>query len=192
MNDAPKRLRPLSLGSIVLGVMLGVSLVLAGLVVLLLLRTRDRAPPLSAKSLEVAAKRWKAEGLADYDLEVLISGGQSGRYQVQVRNGRPKSVKRNGVAPRRGTWDSWTVPGLLGVIRRELELSADPVRGFNAPPGAEVVLRAQFDPKWGYPRRYQRSILDTSRAATEIEWQITTFVPDPGRKNGNPPAAAVD
>ena len=58
-------------------------------------------------------------------------------------NGRP-------TAPH--TWDNWSAPGLLGIIRRDLEvcLAARAGRCFR------TVPRGEFDPQFGYPVRYHR------------------------------------
>jgi hypothetical protein len=130
------------------------------------------APTVTAADLRAALARWRQQGPRDYDLVVVVSGAQTGRYEIQVRDGQPIAANREGRPLNRRTASYWTVPGLFDVIQHDLKYVDDPVRGFNAPAGSAVVLRAEFDAELGFPRRYQRSILGQS---SDIDWRVTEF-----------------
>ena len=101
------------------------------------------------------------------DRVVLLTGKDKGR------GGQVTNMTRDGIAPkRRGTWDYWSVDAQLEIIGEELRKAHDPEKGFQAPPGSQVVQRAEFDERLGYPRDYHRIVLG---ASLEIRWQITHF-----------------
>lgn len=162
-------LRP---SAVVAGAAMGATLTLLAAVVILLVN-RNPLPLLTLQRLDAAEALWQRRGPDNYDLEIVISGRASGNYQVEVRDGRAAAVRRNGVSPRRATWDSWTVEGLFGFMREELEHVRDPA-GFNAPAGTQVVLRAEFDDRFGYPKKYERAVLEES-LDIDVQWQVTRF-----------------
>lgn len=169
--------RPIRTSALVMGMVLGSALALVGILVVLALSMRETVPRLTRAELEAAQDRWEAKGPKSYTLDVIVSGGQTGEYHIEVQRGRPVVVTRNGIAPRRGTWESWTVPGLFEVIRQELDNAEDPDGCFGAPAGSEAVLRAELDERYGYPQSYQRSVLDTRLGRRlGVQWEITRFV----------------
>ncbi len=64
------------------------------------------------------------------------------------------------------------MPGQFDTIGEELEMSRNPAQSFDAPGAAQVVLRAEFDPQWGYPKRFDRAVLG---ADFEVHWIVTRF-----------------
>lgn len=138
------------------------------------LLARNRLPPLTTAELDQAERRWQTAGLENYDMDVKVSGRQPGSFHVEVRQGEPVALTRNGVAPRRGMWDVWTVPGLFDTLHQELELADDPEGPFGSPPGTQVVQRAKFDGRYGFPRKYQRIVMGTP---LEIAWEVHRFRP---------------
>lgn len=165
--------------SLMLGLLAGLalwSLVCAGAAVLL---GRNRLPLLTPEALEQARRLWDSTGPASYDIEVQIRGRQPGVVRLTVRNGRVTRMTRDGVVPRqRRTWSAWTVESQFDMLALELEAARRPEAGFAAPPGAQVVQRAEFDPQYGYPRRYQRHVRSTP---LEVEWEVVRFTPYPSR-----------
>ena len=80
---------------------------------------------------------------------------------------------RDGVEPKqRRTWDYWSVPGQFETIHIDWEAAKHPQEGFGVAPGTKVVLRAEFDQRYGYPRFYQRILLGTG---IHVEWRVTRF-----------------
>jgi hypothetical protein len=67
--------------------------------------------------------------------------------------------------------------GIVTLEVHDLDSAEDPVPGFGAPPGAQVVLRGQFDPHTGLPQRYKRYIPGTE---LDVEWEVTLFEPTSG------------
>lgn len=137
---------------------------------------RGKEPPITADGLIAAEKLWEQNGLASYDLEVELQGDSPGRFHVEVRQGRVQTPPtRNGIPVRsRAAWETWTVPGQFETIRRELELAADPEHEMHAAAGERLVLRGEFDPKYGYPRHYHRIALG---GGPEVEWWVREFKP---------------
>jgi hypothetical protein len=75
----------------------------------------------------------------------------------------------------------WSVDALFEIITRDLENAADPRRVFGVDDPDQVLLRAEFDPEFGYPRKYQRFVIGTGRApgAGEMRWEVSRFEPLP-------------
>jgi hypothetical protein len=182
--------------SIVRGFLWGAVIAAVGLVAAYFWLRPTPMPPLSRQTLDAAALRWKEQGPADYDFRLVMSGEQSGEYQVEVRGGRVTRLVRNGVEPtRRGdSWEYWSVPGLLDVIEIDLAAaqreSAALAAGDGAAAGNGAAARdgaaadsrlrlwAEFDDQWGYPRRYRRAALGTGHST---EWRMTDFSTSTGR-----------
>ncbi|MDX1962234.1 MAG: DUF6174 domain-containing protein [Pirellulales bacterium] len=142
-----------------------------------------RLPELTRAQLNQARQLWETRNPAAYTLELTVTGTQAGEYQTRVAGGKPVSVTRNGQELRRHTWEYWTVGGLLRVIDDELSAFAPPAvpPPHNADkdldqPAANIVMRATFDPQWGFPAQYQRTDWSTGR---EIQWRVTKFAVDP-------------
>lgn len=179
MNEPPPtapRRRPLPASTIVAGGVLGLVAAGAALLGAIALWAPRGAPELTEDRLAEAVTRWRAEGPADYDLDLELSGAQSGVYQAQVRGGKPVSLTLNGRRTSRRSWDAWTVNGLFDVLRHDQDHVLDAKGGFGAPAGSTVVLRAEFDPRFGYPARYERTVLGTP---IHIQWRVTRFAPQP-------------
>lgn len=165
--------RPFRPSVVAAGAAAGVAGALVSLVILVVVVAGRSTPALTAEALGDAEQRWREDGPAGYDLDLVQSGRQSARYHVEVRQGRVTAMTCNDRAPRRrASWDAWSVPGQFEVIRRELEGKGEPVRAFGAPAGSQVVLRAAFDSHYGFPMKYERVVLGTSLA---IQWEVTRF-----------------
>jgi len=63
---------------------------------------------------------------------------------------------------------------MFDTLERELMLAENPQREMNATAGAQLRLRCEFDPQYGYPRRYHRY---ATGGAPEVFWQVTRFDP---------------
>ena len=164
------RVRGPRASSLVLGLAAGVGLGLLILLIWLLVMARESMPPLTARSLELAMDRWEQEGPANYDLELVLQGREQGSIELKVRGREPTAMKRNGIVPQRRTWDYWTIPEQFAMIEREL--TGDPRPLFGVDDRSQVILHAEFDPQFGYPRRYRRQVLGADQ---EIHWQIVKF-----------------
>jgi hypothetical protein len=174
LPSASGRRRRLTLGSLLGGIVLGSLASLLVFAALLLMRQQESLPPLTRQAYEAAMRRWQTSGPASYALDLTLLGRQPGQIHIEVHQGDVTAMTRDGIQPRqRRTWDYWSVPGQFDTIERELEMAAHPEASFHAPAGA-VVQQAEFDPRYGYPRRYRRFVLGTE---LEIDWQVTHFEP---------------
>jgi Family of unknown function (DUF6174) len=136
---------------------------------------RDPLPALTPERLVAADKLWREQGPANYDLDLKLSGGQTGLIHIEVRDGEVTAMTRNGRTPeQRRTWDYWSVENQLDALGQELESARNPERAFGVASASSVVLRAEFDPRYGYPRIYQRIVLGQ---LSELRWEVTSFVP---------------
>ncbi|MDZ4783968.1 MAG: DUF6174 domain-containing protein [Planctomycetia bacterium] len=169
------RRRP-RVAKLLLGAALGVMLAVIGAVVVAVAFYRDPLPALTDETLSAARARWDQAGPRSYSLEVQIFGRRPGVVQLKVRDGEPVEMTRDGRVPdQRRTWAAWTVPSQFDMLATELQGQRDPEKGYNAPAGSQVVLKADFDPRLGYPLHVRRQVLGTE---LNVEWRVTKFVAD--------------
>lgn len=116
---------------------------------------RDRTPPLAAAALEAGRRQWEKAAIASYDLTLTVAIDREAPkdYQLSVRGGKVASFQINGVAHAENP--SYSVPGLFDILEREIEMAGGKgARAAGAPQNA--VLRAEFDPRYGYPKVFKR------------------------------------
>lgn len=129
-------------------------------------------PQIQPADLERARQVWARNEAKDYDAVIVLGGRKSETIRVEVRNGEPQSVVRNGMnlkEPR--TWRPWTVPGMFETLETDFDNAANPTDKFGA--GVKVVLRAKFDETHGYPRRYLHQVYGRLE---DLTWEVTEFV----------------
>jgi hypothetical protein len=166
------RKRP-RVAKLLLGAALGVMLAVIGAVVVAVVFYRDPMPALTEESLASAKAHWAEFGVDDYSLEIQILGRQPGVVKLKVHDGVPVEMTRDGRVPdQRRTWAAWTVPSQFDMLATELRGQQNPVQGYNAPAGSQVVLKAVFDLKRGIPRHVRRQVLGTE---LNVEWRVTKF-----------------
>lgn len=119
---------------------------------------RGGLPTVTAAELAAARARWEASRPAGYDLELRVVTSDTATYVTKVRGGVIASVQRNGHDVPQRSWDAWDVGGLFAVIDIDLTKCA----GGPGEPAGNLVLRGEFDPQYGYPRKYQRIQLNPS------------------------------
>ncbi|HQU41795.1 MAG: hypothetical protein B7Z73_02850 [Planctomycetia bacterium 21-64-5] len=172
-NSAPPPRKRLRASDVLAGAAVGGLLALAATIAMVVVFRRQATPPLTTEALDAARTRWQQNGPADYALDVTVMGRQPGRYHVEVRDGKPVEVLRNGVRSDRRTWHYWTVPGLFEVIEHDVDCAEDPTRGFGAKPGSKAVLRAEFDERRGYPLKFERLILGEPQL--DMTWEVEAY-----------------
>ena len=134
--------------------------------------------------------RWQKQGPASYTMDLMIGGRRPGPVHIEVRDGKVTRMTRDGVTPSQPrTWEYWTVPEQFETIRQDFD-SAETAGGFGAAPGTQTILKAEFDPQYGYPRRYQRFVLasktptqspslapiaSSGGADLDVDWRVTRF-----------------
>lgn len=175
------RRRTMRASDVVAGAALGGLLTFVAIVAVIVAARRDATPALTAEALETAREHWRKNGPPDYQMDVMVMGRQPGRYHVEVRAGKPTEVLRNDRQVGRRNWPYWTVPGLFEIIEHDMDCAADPTRGFGAKPGSKAVLRAEFDPRHGLPRKFERLIL--GEPDLDMTWQVTPFEDQIGGAN---------
>lgn len=166
-----RRARPPAL---TLGCLLGAVAAGVGLLAVIAITGRDPFPRLTREALDAAVARWQQAGPANYDLDLVLAGAQTGNLHIEVRNGDVTQMTRDGKAPvQRRTWDFWSVPNQIAMMDEDLSAAeGDPQRAFGVADRGQIVLQAEFDPELGFPRRYRRQVLGTSNT---IEWRVTAF-----------------
>jgi hypothetical protein len=131
-------------------------------------------PPLLDSDFQAAMARWEKNGPPSYNLDLTLTVDKPEPIHVEVRAGQVTRMTRDGRQPsQKRTWDAWSVPGQFDTIERELEMARDPATGFGVR-GGRGVLRAQFDQRLGYPRRYWRIVLGAPRDL-QLQWTIDRF-----------------
>lgn len=159
---------------VVVAAVAGAALIVLGALVLLKVFVGESIPDFSEETLAAARARWEQNGPTSYDLDIQIEGRQPGVVHIEVRNGEVTLANRDGRPTPERTWDEWSVPGQFDTLERELEMAADPQGEMGAPRGALLWLRCEFDPEFGYPRKYHRY---ATGGAIETAWQTTAFEP---------------
>lgn len=153
-----------------IGLPLGVVIAAVALVLLL----RKGGETLTADGLAAARARWEEKRPASYDLSIEITGAQEGRHRVEVRGGRVVKMTTGGEPVPERVWPLWSVDGLFRFLETEIENRERPARAHGVETPGQVLLRAEFDGTWGFPRRFVRHV----RGRTDsIEWEITAFEP---------------
>ena len=149
---------------------------LLGLVLTLIIvrwQSRDLTPDLTPEIFYAAHERWKAAAPADYDIEVRVTGSQPAVYRVEVRGGQPQAAWRNGqpLLTRR-TYGTWSVPGMFSTISRDIEAIEKHRAGKADRFTPRLILRAEFDATYSYPRRYRRI---EQWSNVDVAWEVTDF-----------------
>lgn len=166
--DAPRSLRRAGCW-LIAGMLSGALLTLA----VLRFQLADPTPSLSEETYRAARQKWQKHGPQDYDVEVKVEGRQGATYRVQVRGGRSIAAYRNGrplTQPR--TFGTWSVPGMFGTIRRDLDQIAKRRRGEADRYTPDLTLRASFDSEYGYPQHYLRM---ESGSTQDVSWEVIRF-----------------
>jgi hypothetical protein len=145
-----------------------------GAAVLLRIFVAQRIPQLTVAELEAAQELWAGAGPTSYEMDLEVLQGRPGTVHIEVRGEEIITMTRDGRTPAQHTWIYWSVPGLFETLERELEMAEDPVNEVGAASGTRWQLRCEFDPAYGYPRRFHRFV---SGAGQDVYWRVTSFVP---------------
>jgi Family of unknown function (DUF6174) len=153
----------LAAGCLILGGMVG-----------LFMAVSQRPPVMDAHQFDMARKRWDENRIPNYRVEIVVEGAQPATYVVEVRDGTAVKALRNGnPLTQLRTFATWSVDGMFGTLESDvasLESQLEKSGASGSPP--TLMLRAEFDPKYGYPKRYFRA--DWQRNL-ETLWTVTRF-----------------
>ncbi len=170
----PPRRSRFRTSALVLGVTGGLAVGLVAILLVMVLRRGPTLPEITRADLAAAEKKWESAQPPGYDMDITIGGRQPGVVHIEVRAGTVSKMTRDGVTPSQSrTWEYWTVPEQFETIRQDFDSSETP-GGFGAPPGVQTIIKAEFDSRYGYPRRYERHVLGTDLT---VEWNVTRFTP---------------
>src|SRR5437867_4074850 len=97
---------------------LGVAAVV-GLLALVLLP--GRTEPVKRERLAAARRHWEEANVSSYAMDLDVSGAQTGRYHVEVVDGKLARITRNGQPADPAAGEYWTVEGLFRTIEEELD-----------------------------------------------------------------------
>jgi len=133
--------------------------------ILLLAPGCARLPALTPEILTQAEQKWAMHKPGMYRLVIEMSGDrvETGKFEVQVQNGKVVSFRRNGLIlePERG--QDYTMEGLFHVLEQELGLSEKPSM-LGAPDGYTIYITAKFDDVTGRLIHYRRIVGGTSNS----------------------------
>ncbi len=164
------RPRPRRRWPVVLGCVAGFA-ILASLLLIRVLR--DPLPVLDEPTLTAAWQQWQAYGPTSYNLTLQLEGARPGPVHIEVRNRQVTAMTRDGRTPRqRRTWEAWTVESQFDMMRRELEMAADPAGEMGTTSDSRLLLGATFHPRLGYPTRFRRIAIG---GGPDVSWRVTKF-----------------
>lgn len=143
-----------------------------GLLVGLLVLRANAAPELTSERLAAARARWEAEGPSSYTLVLQMRGAVQDRRTIEVRDGQVVDMKTGGRPAREGSWSYWSVDGLFDFLDTELRNAAHPPPELGIDDPSQIVLRARFDRRWGYPAYFLRHLLGRQQST---EWEVVDF-----------------
>jgi hypothetical protein len=131
---------------------------------------------LKSEELAAARERWKANGPRDYDLQFQEKITQNGEqtesnWSVEVRDGRPTAVTRDGQALPAAEYPNLTVEGQFAEIERGLQLDV-------AEGARRNFATAAFDLRDGHVVHYVRRVRGSGE---RLEWNVNLFRVDEPR-----------
>jgi hypothetical protein len=62
---------------------------------------------------------------------------------------------------------------MFDTLDQDCQIAEDPAQQIQAAPGTKWQLQCEFDPEFGYPRRYHRLVT----GGPEVYWRVTEFEP---------------
>lgn len=156
---------PLLLGAVTAIVLLGVPLIYWV--------ASHRIPYLTDDALAAAEQQWQVRKPDNYRIQTLVTGRQGATYAVEVTEGQPVSATRNGnPLPQKRIWGTWSVDGMFRTIRSDIRARQRQQQSPADPSQLRLLLRAAFDPQYGFPRRYVRVEMGQS---SDVSWQVQQF-----------------
>ncbi len=165
-SSAPAQAQPSGRIPLILGL-----IIIIGLLSFWLL-TRNRVPELTRVIWTQQRELWLKNNPINYDLalKVQVATRPEMRYELQVREGKLSSFKIDGNPNPGGA--TYTIDGLFDNLEGELDLKEG-----KAPqnPGMPTnqMLKAEFDEKYGFPKRFMRIAPDNKSFFIEV----TQFTP---------------
>jgi Family of unknown function (DUF6174) len=131
-------------------------------------------PLLTIEEFDRAKRTWESSGIDSYDMDLAFNGGSNHDIiHLEVRKGMVTTMTKNKKPPaQERTWDEWTVPNQFSMIAADMAKEAH--GGFSTREGVVIVLRAEFDPEFGYPKKYVLEVVQ-GRSPLNSNWAVTHF-----------------
>jgi hypothetical protein len=111
-----------------------------------------RQQQLKPQELADAQTRWQEHGPRDYDLEYTQKGVNPSEFQIQVRQGKVVSAKRNGQPLEPRLYPFYDMEALFSYIETFLEQDSQPGR-------PRTYTIGSFDPEDGHLLHYVRRVM---------------------------------
>jgi len=125
---------------------------------------RGTGDPLTPERLAAARALWKERGPKSYVLDVDV---RDAHHHVEVKDGKVVSMTTDGRKAEERLYGYWTVEGMFQSLSEELSNLQRPEAAFGVSDTDDVIMRARFDPRYGYPSRFLRYVLGQNRS---VEW----------------------
>jgi len=130
-------------------------------------------PPLTADRLDSAWARWQANDLANYNIQVEVSGPQAATYRVEIRDRQVVLASRNGYPLKtQRTLGTWSVPGMFDTVEVDLDRRDAGAASSATQTSPTLRLCCVFDQQYGFPSQYRRNELGTQM---QVDWKVTEF-----------------
>lgn len=127
--------------------------------------------PLTQERLAEARARWKERGPKSYALDVEARGA---RHHIEVKDGAVVAMTTDGNEVAAAAREYWSVEGMFRFLSEEISNLKRAEAAYGVSDPDDVVLRARFDGRYGYPSRFLRHV--TGRTRSE-GWQVRSFEP---------------
>ena len=133
-------------------------------------------PLLDRGAYEAAKKKWDDSAVTSYDMDVIFTGGlRPKEIHLEVRDGEVTQCLENGRPPlQKRSADNWNVPSQFVMIAEDLDKSERP-NGFKVRSNVVITLHGEFDPQYGFPRKYHRKA--RGNTPLQSQWRIENFKP---------------
>lgn len=141
-------------------------LLVGGVIGAMVMMRAGRLPLMSRADFDAGKGVWQESKPSSYKITVEVKGMQPGVYDVVVENGIASSARFDGRdLTRQRTFGTWSVTGMFDTLARDLETNDK---------HDYLMLRAEFDPQYGYPTRYERIEMRTG-VHDALQWEVTSF-----------------
>jgi len=125
--------------------------------------------PLTEERLAEARARWAERGPRSYALDVDVRGAS---HHIEVRDRVVVTMTTDGSPVRADAREYWSIDGMFRFLSEELSNLQRVEAAYGVSDPGDVVLRAAFDARYGYPARFLRHVLGQDRS---VEWQVGSF-----------------
>ena len=179
-HTTPRQSAPSKGSSVVWGLLLAV-LLGGGLLWVALSRQRGASVPVTQQRIQAARQQWDQRGVLNYRLKIELYGDLTGTLRLSVRDGTLQLASEpppllEELDPSEDSAEAWTVEGMFERVIRDLEIVENPSvtapLGMFGPAQGNKALRVDFDPAYGYVKRYKRPTLG---ALAALEWRVVRF-----------------